>query len=71
MHVMGHDHIRVRALRAVAKTLASLSPRCFGGRVARRRLGSRRNFDQRKFVAFMNFPQSLDEYIARSRRVEQ
>jgi len=23
MHVMGHDHIRVRALRAVAKTLAS------------------------------------------------
>jgi len=35
--------IRVRALRAVATAPASRSPRCIGGRVARRRLGARRN----------------------------
>jgi len=32
-----------RALRSVALALASRSPRCFGGRVARRRLGARQN----------------------------
>jgi len=32
---------RVRAPRAVAIALASRSPRCFGGRVARRRHGAR------------------------------
>src|SRR6266481_6111530 len=34
---------RVRSLRSVAIALASRSPRCFGGRVARRRLGARQN----------------------------
>src|SRR5882762_5167935 len=34
---------RLRALRSVATALASRSPRCFGGRVARRRLEALRN----------------------------
>ena len=42
-HATCHDRLtraRVRALRSVAIELASRSPRCFCGRVARRRLGS-------------------------------
>jgi len=45
-HATSRDRLaraRVRALRSVAIELASRSPRCFGGRVARRRLGSCRN----------------------------
>ena len=42
----GARHEQVRALRAVAIASASSSPRCFGGRVARRRLGARDEFDR-------------------------
>src|SRR5882672_1859491 len=53
---ISHSH-RVRALRAVAIALASRSPRYFGGRVARRRLGARQNRGQ---VGFDTWIFSLD-----------
>src|SRR6266566_4692915 len=49
---ISHSH-RVRALHAVAIALASRSPRYFGGRVARRRLGARRNRGQVGFDAWI------------------